>query len=48
MVIRDFNIAGVSFMPTKANPPLTVDTDAMLVLAVSFEGFEMVAWRDTQ
>jgi|TARA_B110000037_G_scaffold54703_1_gene67022 hypothetical protein len=47
MVIGDFNIAGVSFMPTKAKPPLTVDTDAVLVPAVSFEGFEMLAGWDT-
>jgi hypothetical protein len=45
MVIDDFNIdrAGRSLGPLKANPPLVVDTDAVLALAVALERFEPIA-----
>jgi len=48
MVINNFNIVGVAVLKAKANPPLLVDADAPLSLAVSCEGFKAVSWRHAQ
>ena len=34
--------------PVKANAPLIVDTNGMLAFAISLEGFQPVARRDTE
>src|SRR5262249_58527895 len=34
--------------PTKTNPPLIIDADRVLTLAISFQGFEPVCWRHPQ
>ena len=45
MVINDFNAgrAGGTLQPFEANPPLVVDADAMLALAVSLQSFQAIA-----
>jgi hypothetical protein len=43
VVIHDFDIVGVSFVPTKADAVPIVDSDAVLSDAVPFQGFEPVA-----
>jgi hypothetical protein len=44
MVIDNLDVRGTwrTFRPLEANPPLVVDADAVLSLAVSFERFETV------
>ena len=34
MVVRDFNVVGVALLPGKTNPPLIVDPNTVLPLAV--------------
>ena len=50
MVIHDFNIARalVAFGPLEANPPLVVDADAELALAISTELLEAIASRGVE
>jgi hypothetical protein len=48
MVITDFDICGVCTGPVEANPPLIVDADGILSLAISLESFETVSGRDGQ
>ena len=45
VIINNLYIRGSrgSFGPFEANPPLVVDADAVLALAVTFERFETVA-----
>jgi len=48
MVVNDLNIAGAAIFPAKADPPALVDPDAVLTLPVPFQGFQVIAGRDTQ
>src|SRR5690348_5970918 len=48
MVIRDFDIEGVTALPSKTHAELVVDANAVLPDAIALEGFETVAGRDTQ
>jgi hypothetical protein len=48
MVVDDFDIIGMALPPDKAEPPLVVDTDAVLPFAVASQGFQPVARRDSQ
>ena len=48
MVIDDFHIECMSFRPAKTDPPLIVDTDAVLALAVAFQRFQPVTGRYDQ
>jgi hypothetical protein len=43
VVIHNFNLMRAVFTPNKAQPPLVVDADAVLTLAVILQGFELVA-----
>ena len=42
MIVGDLHVVGISAFPAKANPPLVVDPDAVLILAISGELFETV------
>jgi hypothetical protein len=48
MVINNFDVVGISLLPGEANPPLFINPDTMLPLAVAFQGLKPVAWRDLQ
>jgi hypothetical protein len=50
VVIHDFYHAWtlVAFRPREANPPLVVDADAVLALAMSFQCFETITWEAAQ
>jgi hypothetical protein len=48
MIIHDLYIVGITLLPAKADPPLLVDPDRMLPLAVSREGLQAIARRHTQ
>src|SRR5262245_6072583 len=45
VVVRDFNVEGVSASPYEADPPLIVDPDAVLTLSISPQGLEPVSGR---
>lgn len=47
MIIDDFNIYRPqgSLRPLETNPPLVIDPDAVLALAVALERFETVSWQ---
>ncbi len=45
MVVTDFDIVGVSFVPTEAYAPLVIDADRGLPGAVAGEFFQPVAGR---
>ena len=44
MVVHDLDVLN-AIDPAKANAPLVVDANAVLTLAVTFQGLEPVAWR---
>ena len=48
MVIDDFDIKCMSFRPAKTDPPLIVDTDAVLALAIALQCFQPVSGRYEQ
>lgn len=48
MVIHDLDFMGIAGTPTKADPPLIVDPDAVLAGAVPPQFFQPVAWGDTK
>jgi hypothetical protein len=43
VVINDFHIFHPRIRPTKANPPLVVDTNALLTRTLALERFKMIA-----
>jgi hypothetical protein len=45
MVINDFNVVRVSFMPSEADSPPVIDTNAELSLSVTTQYFQPVAGR---
>jgi hypothetical protein len=48
MIVDDLYVVSVSFFPHKANPPLVIDTNAVLPFAVSLERMKSVAARRAQ
>jgi hypothetical protein len=47
-MLRNLHILGAVFAEYEAEPPLFVDPDAVLSLAISRERFEPIARRNTQ
>ena len=45
MIIHNFDIVRVAVLPSKANSPLIIDTDAVLPLSVPFQRFQLIAGR---
>jgi hypothetical protein len=47
VVVGDFDVVGVGGLgvPREAETVLVVDADAVLTIAASVEGFEVMAWR---
>jgi hypothetical protein len=43
VVIHDLDFIGVPVAPLKANPPLVVDADTVLALAIAFQAFQPVS-----
>jgi len=48
MVTNDLNIFCTLLLPTKANAPLIVDTNAALAGTVAFEHFKAISGRHSQ
>jgi len=42
MVVDDLDVKGVTAPPLETDPPLLVDADALLALAIAFQGLELV------
>ena len=45
MKIHNFDIVRIATLPSKANPPLVIDTDAVLTQPVVFQHFQFIAGR---
>jgi hypothetical protein len=48
MIVDDLNLFGGAIAPDETNPPLIVDSDRVLSLAVALKRFEPIARRLTQ
>ena len=48
MVVHNFHVQRIFALPAETNAPLIVHTDAMLPVAVAFQGFQTVAVRRAQ
>src|SRR3989344_4537723 len=48
VIVHDLHVIGVAVAPREAYPPLIVDADAVLALAVALKGFKPIAGRHTQ
>ena len=46
MIVSNFNIEHLSISPNETNAILIVNTDAVLALAITFQGFKTIAWKD--
>lgn len=45
MVIHNFDVIGVPFLPPKAHPVLIVNTNAVLARSIPLQGVQAVRWR---
>ncbi len=45
MIIDDLHIKRIAFSPAETNPPLFIDSNAVLSHAVTAQGFEPISWR---
>jgi hypothetical protein len=48
MIVDNLNLLSATVTPCEANPPLIIDSDRVLSLAVTLKRFEPIAWRLTQ
>jgi hypothetical protein len=48
MVVNDFNLRGVAFIPVEAYSPLFVDSDTELTRPVAGQPFKLIVGRHTQ
>src|SRR5277367_2825696 len=48
MIIHYLHMLRVGAAPNETNPPLPVNSDAVLSSAAAFQGFQSVAWRRQQ
>jgi len=48
VIISNFNIQGMTCIPPEANPPLLVDSDTVLAVAITLQGFKLIGYRDRQ
>jgi hypothetical protein len=48
VVVRDFDFEGMAFLPTKADPELLVDPDAVLTRAIVPECLQPVSRRNSE
>ena len=48
MVVYNFHFMRAVLHPDEADAPLVVDSDGMLALAVAFQCFQSIAWRNSE
>jgi len=46
MIVNNHNVQRIAVFPAKADSPLIVDSDAVLSLAIAFQGFKTVSGRN--
>jgi hypothetical protein len=45
VVICDFDLVGMAFLPCKTNSVLLINPDTVLIFSVAFKALQMVSWR---
>lgn len=48
VVVNDLDLLGTSLGPGETDPPLVVNSDAVLTRSITFELFQPIARRDSQ
>jgi hypothetical protein len=48
MIVHNLHVVGVAFVPDKANPPLVVDSNAVLSLPITFQRLQAISRRGSQ
>jgi len=48
VIVRNFDAERIRAFPSKANPPLIVDSDAVLPGPIAFQGFQPISWRGAE
>ena len=48
MVVDDLNIMGVAVAPAKADPPLVIDSDAVLSFSIAQQALQPIAGRSPE
>jgi hypothetical protein len=48
MVVHNLDITGIALSPHKTNPPLIVNSNAVLPLSISTQGFQAVSWWNAE
>lgn len=48
MIIDNFHFVGLSLAPAEADPPLVVDLDTVLAIALAAKLLEAISWREPQ
>lgn len=48
MVVNDFNIRSIAFIPAEADPPLFIDTDTELPFPITCQPFKLVIGWDSK
>jgi hypothetical protein len=48
MIVHDFHVMRIAIAPCEADPPLVVDANAVLPLAVRAQGFQAIAGRNAK
>lgn len=48
MIVDDLNVPGFAIAPNKTDPPLIVNSNAALTLAVAVQSLQTIAGRHTQ
>jgi len=45
VIVDNLDVKYIAVFPAKADPPLIIDADTVLPLALTLESFEPVPWR---
>ena len=48
MIVNNLDLRWSSVCPHEADPPLVINSDAVLSGTVALEGLEPISWRDTK
>jgi len=45
MIVNNLHLVSVALFPAEADPPLVVDTDAVLTASIAVKSFQSVPWQ---
>jgi hypothetical protein len=48
VIVGDFDVVSIAFLPDKANSPLIVDANAVLSPSIAAQSFQVISWRRSQ